>query len=267
MIDERKRVSFDSAASMYEVARPSYPNSLIDDIIKQSGINSSDRILEIGAGTGKATAMFASRGQSVLALEPGKEMAAIAEKKFQSNPKVQVQQSKFEDWDDKGERFGVVAAAQSFHWVDPAVKYHKSAAVLKPGGYIALFWNTANGLDPEICKRLDIIYQDYFPNIQPSFLIEQAATNESALESTAKMEGELKDSGKFANIKMLRYDWTPEYKRAEFLNYVSTHSDHLILDASTRDKLLLKVGAYIDSIGGKITYPFKTLLHLAKVVS
>jgi ubiquinone/menaquinone biosynthesis C-methylase UbiE len=267
MIDERKRVSFGSEAALYEEARPSYPDSLIDDIIEQSGISSGDRILEIGAGTGKATAMFASRGQSVLAVEPGKEMAEIAERKFRSNPKVQVQQSKFEDWDDRGEQFGVVAAAQSFHWVDPAIKYHKSAAVLKPGGHIALFWNIAHGLDPDICKGLDKIYQDYFQNKQPSFLIEQVKTNESALKSTSKIEGELKDSGNFSNIKTLCYIWSHEYKRAEFLNFVNTHSDHLILDAATRNKLFLKVGAYIDSIGGKITYPFKTELHLAEVVS
>ena len=47
MIDEKRRVSFNSAASIYEEVRPSYPDKLIDDIIELSDINSSDRILEI----------------------------------------------------------------------------------------------------------------------------------------------------------------------------------------------------------------------------
>ena len=270
MIDEKRRVSFNSAASIYEEVRPSYPDKLIDDIIELSDINSSDRILEIGAGTGKATAMFASRGQSVLAVEPGNEMAAIAEKKFQSNPKVEIKRLKFEDWDDGGERFGIVAAAQSFHWVDPAVKYHKSAAVLKPGGYIALFWNTAYGLDREIWKRLNEIYKDFFQDEQAFFLREQGEPlkpNEGIEASIAQKEKELIDSGKFRESKTLSYDWTRDYLRPDFLKLLSTFSDHRVLDDNIRDKLLSKVGAYIDSLGGTIAYPYKTVLHLAEVDS
>ncbi len=268
MIDETRRVSFNSAASIYEEVRPSYPDKLIDDVIELSGINDDYRILEIGAGTGKATAMFVSRGQSVLAVEPGEEMAAIAQNKFQSNPKVQIERSKFEDWDDRGERFGVVAAAQSFHWIDPAIKYHKSAAVLKPGGYIALFWNTAYGLDREIWKRLNAIYRDFFQGDQAFFLSEQAEPlkpNEGIEASIAMKNKELNDSAKFRKSNTLTYDWTHEYSRPDFLKLLNTFSDHRVLDAGIRDRLFIKVGAYIDSLGGKIVYPYKTVLHLAEV--
>ena len=270
MIDEKRRVSFGSAASIYEEVRPSYPDKLIDDIIELSGINDGHRILEIGAGTGKATAMFASRGQSVLAVEPGDEMAAIAEKKFQFNPKIQIERSKFEDWDDRGERFGIVAAAQSFHWVDPAIKYHKSAAVLKPGGYIALFWNTAYGLDREIWKQLNAIYREFFQGEQAFFLREQAepmSPNEGIEASIAKKNKELGDSGKFKKSKTLSYDWSRDYIRPEFLKLLNTFSDHRVLDAGIRDRLFIKVGDYIDSLGGTIAYPYKTMLHLAEVDS
>ena len=270
MIDEKRRVSFDSAALMYEEVRPSYPDPLIDDIIKYSELNSDDCILEIGAGTGKATAMFASRGQSVIAIEPGKEMAAIADKKFEFSSKVQIHRSKFEDWDNQGKHFGIVAAAQSFHWINPAIKYQKSAEVLKPNGYIALFWNTAYGLDREIWKQLSAIYQDYFQNEQPFYLHEQAeplAPNKNIEASIAKRNKDLNNSGRFRKSKTFIYDWTQEYSRPAFLKLLNTFSDHRILDTYIRDKLFFKIGAYIDNLGGSISYPYRSVLHLAEVDS
>ena len=36
--------------------------------------------------------------------------------------------------------FALVAAANSFHWIDPAVSYRKAADVLDPQGRLCLFW-------------------------------------------------------------------------------------------------------------------------------
>ena len=50
-----KQESFNEMAQLYEKARPSYPEELIDDIIIKTNLGLKDRLLEIGAGTGKAT--------------------------------------------------------------------------------------------------------------------------------------------------------------------------------------------------------------------
>src|ERR1051325_8579807 len=73
VIDDARRVSFDANAELYDAVRPSYPDALADDVIARAG----RRILEIGAGTGKATAVFARRGASIVAIEPGPSMAAV----------------------------------------------------------------------------------------------------------------------------------------------------------------------------------------------
>ena len=55
----------------------SYPEELIHDIIEIAKLQSDDRILEIGAGTGKATIQFANMGYQIRAIEIGEDMAEI----------------------------------------------------------------------------------------------------------------------------------------------------------------------------------------------
>jgi len=50
---------FNQMADYYDKFRPSYPQEIIDAIVKKAGLNVESSILEIGAGSGKATAQFA----------------------------------------------------------------------------------------------------------------------------------------------------------------------------------------------------------------
>jgi hypothetical protein len=51
---------FGEVAELYDQARPSYPAVLFDDVIAFAP--QSPRVLEVGAGTGKATVLLAERG-------------------------------------------------------------------------------------------------------------------------------------------------------------------------------------------------------------
>jgi ubiquinone/menaquinone biosynthesis C-methylase UbiE len=59
---EQLRTTFDSAARLYHEARPDYPDELYDELIGLTGITTDEEILELGAGTGKATLPLARRG-------------------------------------------------------------------------------------------------------------------------------------------------------------------------------------------------------------
>lgn len=52
------RYTFDEDEVNYDKYRPSYPTELIWDIIRYANLTSSDKILEIGTGTGQATLPF-----------------------------------------------------------------------------------------------------------------------------------------------------------------------------------------------------------------
>src|SRR5262249_47964047 len=136
-----QRLVFGEGAERYDLARPSYPDALIDDLIATAGVDGRGTALEVGTGTGKATAMFAARGISVLGIEPSAEMAAVARRNLAAYTNVAIERSDFETWDPAGRTFPLVFSAQAWHWVSPSVGYARAAAVLEPRGLLAAFWN------------------------------------------------------------------------------------------------------------------------------
>jgi hypothetical protein len=120
-IDHTRRLSFDARAERYDAARPSYPDAPADDVLSLAG----RRVLEIGAGTGKATVVFARKGASIVALEPAGSLAAVLRRNVAGHD-VTVEQTTFEAW-PIARSFDVVMAAQSLHWVDPRVTLRKAS--------------------------------------------------------------------------------------------------------------------------------------------
>ncbi|MDQ2760938.1 MAG: hypothetical protein M3Y17_11085 [Actinomycetota bacterium] len=68
-------MSFGLTAELYDCLRAGYPDELYADRL---ALAPGGRILEAGAGTGKATVEPARRGASVLTIEPDPSMAVIA---------------------------------------------------------------------------------------------------------------------------------------------------------------------------------------------
>ena len=83
--------TFDTAAELYALARPGYPLGLFDDLAATTDLQGATaRVLEVGAGTGQATRGLVARGWSVVALEPGRELAATARRVLGGSAGVEV---------------------------------------------------------------------------------------------------------------------------------------------------------------------------------
>jgi SAM-dependent methyltransferase len=130
--------AFDEVAAEYDRSRPSYPDELIADACRLAGIKSGDRVLEVGCGTGQLTRSLVARGLRVLALDPGKRLASLAEQNLRGSDRVEFVNARFEDAPLAESHFRAVFSASAFHWIDPDASWEKAARVLVPGGTLAL---------------------------------------------------------------------------------------------------------------------------------
>lgn len=129
---------FDEIAAEYDRRRPTYPDELVDRACQVAGIGSGDHVLEVGCGSGQLTRSLAARGLHVTALEPGKNLMALARQHLEGAGEVEFVNTRFEDAVLPRGQFQAVFSASAFHWVDPEVSWQKTADVLVPGGTLAL---------------------------------------------------------------------------------------------------------------------------------
>lgn len=245
--------TFNSSAEWYDRIRPGYPEALSDDVISLSELPEGGRILEIGCGTGKATEMFVSRGYAMVCLDIGIDLAAVAAQKFRESANIQIVVSSFEEWDPESRFFDLVMAGTSFHWIDPAIAYVKSAAVLKPNGSLAVFSNTHIRQDEGFFLRVQDVYRAY----APSMMGEETRPKKHC--------GKLSGAALFGEPPVRRYSWETEYSSKEYIDLLGTYSDHISLPAAERRDLFSGIKDLIDrEYGGRILKHYETVLWLQR---
>ncbi|MFF7335273.1 methyltransferase domain-containing protein [Streptomyces sp. NPDC008150] len=132
--------SFNAAAAEYAAHRPSYPPALFDAIEELTGHPlAGARVADVGAGTGISTALLHARGARVVAVEPGEGMAAQLHAGLPDVPLVRGNGNALPLADDSAD---LITYAQAWHWTDPALAVPEAVRVLRPGGALALWWNT-----------------------------------------------------------------------------------------------------------------------------
>lgn len=133
------RGGFGADAAVYQRTRPVCPPVLFDDLMRLAGLAPGDRVLEIAPGTGQATVPLAMRGLAVTAVELDPALAALTRTRLAPFPAADVVTSSFEDWPPPdGVQWDAVVVANALHWIDPAVRFAKPAALLRPGGAFAV---------------------------------------------------------------------------------------------------------------------------------
>jgi len=247
---------FDSFAERYDLARPGYPEALIEQLIEFSQIPAAGEILEVGSGTGKATQYFANKGYRILCIEPGKNLAGLASEKFSNRPNVSIENTSFEAWKLSESSFHLVVSAQAFHWIDPHIAYTKVFNSLKPQGTLALFWNMYDQVNDPLFMRFQAVYKKFAPQlVYENHFIEEIIQDRSE---------QILASGYFHQIQVRRFPWSEIYPTHRYLTLLETYSDHVILPGKTKDRLHRAIANLIESEGGVIRRPYLAVLHLAK---
>ena len=260
MTSER-RLAFGDVAELYDRARPSYPDALVEDVIAFAA--PCRRALEVGSGTGKATRLFAQRGVTVHALEPSADMARIGRRNCAGHENVTVELSDFEGFGGEVSPFDLIYSAQAWHWVAPEVRYVKARELLAPGGALATFWNRARWEHNPLRDELRAAYQRAVPDFGPMPGPMYPSTD-TPPELWGDWLSEVQAAGGFDQPDPRAYDWSCEYSTAEYLEVIQTHSDHIVLGERRLGALLDAVGEVIDRAGGSFRLDYVALLLLAR---
>ncbi|MFF4725280.1 class I SAM-dependent methyltransferase [Streptomyces mirabilis] len=175
--------SFNTAAAQYAANRPSYPPALfttLEDLAARP--LKGAQVIDVGAGTGIATTLLHARGADVIAVEPGEGMAAEFRRAHPDIPLVR----------GTGDALPLATAsadfltyAQSWHWTNPAHSLPEAFRVLRPGGALALWWNTSALDVPWIAAQAQRIDQ-YFEDAHPTEEGTATKTEEGAATKTPK---------------------------------------------------------------------------------
>jgi SAM-dependent methyltransferase len=126
--------SFQDGGEHYEQVRPGYPADSAAWLLPAGARTAAD----IGAGTGKFTALLVERGLEVAAVDPSTDMLAQLRKAF---PEVHALEGTAEETTLADSAFDVVSVAQAWHWCDPLVASTEIGRILRPQGTLGLIWN------------------------------------------------------------------------------------------------------------------------------
>ncbi|MGW0731868.1 class I SAM-dependent methyltransferase [Streptomyces sp. NPDC002851] len=263
--DETRRVHlsriFDEDPDLYDRARPGYPPELFDDLAEVASIGPGCRVLEVGAGTGKATLPLAERGCRITAVELGADMAAVARRNLAGFETVEIVTADFETWPLPQEPFDAVVSATAFHWIDPAVRMTKAADSLRPGGALAVVatQHVAGGSE-EFFVEVQDCYERFDPATPPGLRLPAAEDVD-----TSDYADEVARSGRFGPVVFRRYERDLTYTTAEYLEVLRTYSGHRALPPKAREGLLECIAGLIDRRhGGRVTKRYLTELRVSR---
>jgi SAM-dependent methyltransferase len=254
--------TFDTAAELYERARPGYPRALFHDLATSTGLGSvGARVLEIGPGTGQATRELLDRGWSVVALEPGPELAAVARRALAGRGDIEVIVSPFERWQAPGrELFDLVLAATSWHWIDPQIAYRRAAKLLRPGGHLAVV-----ATDHVASADADDFFRDV-ERIYDEVGMGDGLGGPQGPETLPPPDVEaMRTSGFFAPPVVHRYVWSREYTVEEYLALLSTYSGHIAASSRQREALFMGIRQMITARpGATVRKDYLNTLQIAR---
>ena len=242
------RATFDTGAEGYDAARPAAPPEVFDDLVELARLAPGSRVLEIGCGTGQQTRPLAERGFSVLAVELGASLAELARRKLAGYPDVEIVTSSFEDWDARGELFDAVVSFNAFHWIDPDVRFSKTAAVLKPGGSLGVFGSAFVAHD----------------DADPVWLCLGEAEPRRHLDEMRDRSEDFTKDGHFDAVTRRTYLRDLTYDADAYIALLASMSTYRRLEAEEREQLFERIARRIAEGGGTVRPTRADVLYVAR---
>jgi len=247
-----RALGFGSVASAYERFRLGYPGELVDEVLSYAG-RPVRTALEIGAGTGKATRVFAGRGIAVTATDP--DPAMLAELRKHVPETVTTVQAALEDL-PLISTYDLVFAAASLHWTEPAQRWSRVADLLGPDGIFASF---GGQLTPA-----DLAVEEAVRAARSPFLADDSipAPDGTPVSSPMQWPGtELARSHRFVEVRQSTIERRTAMSARDYVGHLSTVSAYIALPVSVREQVLDRI---LGVLPERVSVVADLTLHLAR---
>jgi SAM-dependent methyltransferase len=247
-----RALSFGGAAAAYERFRPGYPGAVADLVLGYAG-QPVRAALEIGAGTGKATRLFARRGVAVTATDPDPAMLAELRKHVPAN--VTAVQAAFEDL-RAGEGYELVYAAAALHWTNPQGRWPRLAALLRPGGVFASFGGPVQLADPGVAEAVRAARAPFVENDEV-----QSPDGTPPGQALQWPGTGLRRSGWFADVQQAVIERRLAMSARDYLGHLSTISAYRVLPASAQQQVYSRIRQVLPE---SVELAADIIVHLAR---
>nr|WP_030439293.1 class I SAM-dependent methyltransferase [Actinoplanes subtropicus] len=247
-----RALSFGLRAEAYERFRPGYPVELFDTVMTYAG-RPVRTALEIGAGTGKATRLFARRGVTVTATEPDGDMLAELRKHVPAT--VRTVQAAFEDLGPE-KSYELVYAAAALHWTNPEGRCSRLAALLRPGGVVASFGGPVQLTDPVVAEAVR--------TARAPFLESDDVPSPDATPPAPEMQWpgtEFQRSEWFGDVRQSVIERRLTMSARDYVGHLSTISAYLELPASVQEQVY---GRIMRALPETVEITADIMVHLAR---
>ncbi|WP_375426629.1 class I SAM-dependent methyltransferase [uncultured Friedmanniella sp.] len=188
------------------------------------------RVLDLGSGRGSFATMLADAGHEVFTLDRDADRVAVLAGRLDSGLHVagQVEAMPFLSC-----HFDVVTASQTLHHFAPGLALTEIARVLRPGGHLAIAYNTRDDTVPWV-RRLTAMMRAADPTAMSGDF------GQEAVDTVA-------DSPYFVGLERRTFrNWVP-ITRGGLLSMVRRQPWAAGLDDDTREQLLGEVGQLYDT--------------------
>jgi SAM-dependent methyltransferase len=261
--DDRQRAEarrlYGADPAGYEAGRPDYPERVYELLTERCRLDGSSAVVEIGPGTGRVTRRLVGLGASVLAIEPDHALAAYLRESMDST-QVEVLEDSFEEAAIGEDRYDLAVAAMSFHWVNQDSGLPKLGRIIRPGGWVALWWTLFGDplrADPFREATKDLIESPGAaarPSDQPPFEVDADGWM-NALSTRAGL----------SDVAAELVPWTAHLDPAQLRALYATMITVRMRPPTERRMLLNRlVSIAVSDFGGLVERPFVTAIYTGR---
>ncbi|MFD7153821.1 class I SAM-dependent methyltransferase [Kribbella sp. NPDC059898] len=221
-VNAARAKSFGAVAAAYDAGRPTFPFEALTWIL---GPGRGLQVLDLGAGTGKLSAVAAALGHHVIAVDPSPEMLEVCRRR----PGVDTMAGAAESIPLAQASVDAVIVGQAFHWFDHARALPEIARVLRPNGVLGLLWNNPDTVVPWVRRIWQVMQGDGFggsDRFEPLPILEQ--------------------SNLFTMIEQARFRHWHDLDRGGLRQLAQSHSRVAVLKESRREQVLEQVNLIYD---------------------